>query len=310
MELRHLRYFVAVAEELNFRKAAQRLNISRPALSKQIKDLENEVGVRLLERDTVSVALTQAGEGFLDDATSLLKMAGQAIERAGETNAGRRGKLRIGSVGIIATDFLPRTLKIFRENFPDVEVVFVEMLPIEQLAALADGRIDIGFAYGPGVDNLPEIDSLRVIHSTFGVAVSRHHPFAAKPHLALGELHGETLLCLGGDGPSSHRENICRIFTAAGIKPGKARFIDGFDSLVNLLAAVEGISILPVVLDLSKQDIAIVPILAPGTDLGFHMWAVWRAGITVPHVKHFVHLLRERLRETNAPLPLPDRLVS
>lgn len=91
MELRHLRYFVAVGEDLNFRKAAQRLNISRPALSKQIKDLEDEIAVRLLDRDTVSVALTKAGEVFLEDAIKLLNLAEQAIERANEAQSGHRG---------------------------------------------------------------------------------------------------------------------------------------------------------------------------------------------------------------------------
>ncbi|MES2474504.1 MAG: LysR substrate-binding domain-containing protein [Verrucomicrobiota bacterium] len=295
MELRHLRYFVAVGEELNFRKAADRLHISRPALSKQIKDLEHEIAVRLLDRDTVSVSLTKAGEIFLDDARKLLLHADNAIARANEAQSGHRGRLRIGSVGIIATEFLPKTLKIFHQKFPGVEVAFVEMLPAEQLDALADGRIDIGFAYGKDVESMTCLRSLCVIRSTFGVALSRQHPLADRKSLALTEVAGETLLCLGGEGRSSHRETLATIYYQDGTRPGKVRQVDGFDSLVTLIAADQGISLLPHVLDLDKQDIVIIPIALTAADLDFHMWAVWKRHLPSHHIKHFIQLLEERV---------------
>ncbi len=295
MELRHLRYFVAVAEELSFRKASQRLRVSRPALSKQIKDLESEISVRLLERDTVSVSLTKAGEVFLEDAQKLLSHAENAIERANQAQSGHRGKLRIGSVGIIATDFLPKTLKLFHQKYPGVEVEFVEMLPIEQLDALALGRIDIGFAYGKEVDKIPGLRSLCVIHSIFGVAVSRQHPIAEREVVSLADLRWETLLCLGGDGKSSHREAICQIYSAERSKPGKHRKVDGFDSMVTLIAADQGISLLPQVLDLANQGVVIVPLVSQSSNLDFHMWAVWQRNSASHHVKHFIQLLEERV---------------
>lgn len=310
MELRHLRYFVAVAEELSFRKAAQRLNVSRPALSKQVKDLEDEIGVKLLERDTVSVSLTKAGEIFLEDSQQLLLDTESAIQRAAEAQAGHRGKLRIGSVGIIATDFLPKTLKIFHQEYPGVEVEFVEMLPAEQLHALSKGKIDIGFAYGKEIENIPGLRSLCVIHSVFGIALSRQHPLAAKAQISLKELRSETLFCLGGEGRSSHREAICKIFTAEGTKPTKHRKIEGFDSMVTLIAADQGVSLLPHVLDLANQDIAIVPLAAGKADLDFHMWAVWDAQTASHHVGHFIQLLEERVQgSVNLP-PLESDVVS
>ena len=299
MELRHLRYFVAVAEELSFRKAAQRLNVSRPALSKQVKDLENEIAVKLLERDTVSVSLTKAGEMFLSDVQKILVQAEQAIERANEAQSGHRGKLRIGSVGIIATDFLPKTLKIFHQKYPGVEVEFVEMLPAEQLDALASGRIDIGFAYGKEVENMPNLRSLCVIHSIFGVAVSRQHPLGKLTQVTLKDLRWETVFCLGGDGKSSHKEAICQIYTAEGIKPSKHRKIEGFDSMVTLIAADQGISLLPHVLDLANQDVIIIPLVSKHSNLDFHMWAVWQDNSVSYHVKHFIQLLEDRILVTS-----------
>lgn len=310
MELRHLRYFVAVAEELSFRKAAQRLNVSRPALSKQVKDLEDEMGVKLLERDTVSVTLTKAGEIFLEDSQQLLHDAEHSIQRAKEAQAGHRGKLRIGSVGVIATDFLPKTLKVFHQKFPGVEVEFVEMMPNDQMHALYKGKIDIGFAYGREVENLPNLSSLCVIHSIFGIAVSRQHPLASKQKVSLKELRSETLFCLAGEGRSSHKEAICKIYTAEGTKPTKHRKIEGFDSMVTLIAADQGISFLPHVMDLANQDIAIVPIDANQADLDFHMWAVWDGEAATHHVKHFMQLLEERVQSsTNLP-PLEGDVVS
>ena len=295
MELRHLRYFVAVAEELNFRKAAQRLSVSRPALSKQVKDLEGEMTVKLLERDTVSVSLTKAGEIFLVDARRILHHVQLAIERANEAQSGHEGKLRIGSVGIIATDFLPKTLKIFNQKYPRVEVEFVEMLPAEQLNALGAGKIDIGFAYGNDLENLPDLRSLCVIHSTFGVAMSRQHAFGSRHEITLEDLKLETLLSLGIDGRSSHLEAIYQIYAGEGKKFGKHRRIEGFDSMINHISADHGISLLPHVLDLTNQDIVIIPLISNETNLDFHMWAVWKLNSVSHHVNHFIQLLEERL---------------
>lgn len=295
MELRHLRYFVAVAEELSFRKASQRLRISRPALSKQVKDLEDEISVKLLDRDTVSVSLTKAGEIFLEDSRRLLSDAEHAISRASEAQSGHRGNLRIGSVGIIATDFLPKTLKIFHQKYPGVEVSFVEMLPAEQLDALDSGRIDIGFAYGKDVESITSLRSLCVIRSSFGLAVSTQHAMAGRDFITLREVRQETALCLGGKGRSSHHEAVSQIYREDGIYPGKLRMVEGFDSLVTLIAADQGVSLMPHVLDLAKQDIVIIPIVTTGADLDFHMWAVWKRHLPSHHIKHFVQLLEERV---------------
>ena len=293
MELRHLRYFVAVAEELNFRKAAELLSISRPALSKQIKDLENEIGVRLLERDTVSVSLTKAGEVFQNDARALLAHAAKAIERAKDAEAGRAGKLRIGSVGVIATDFLPATLQVFHKRYPGVEVGFVEMQPQEQLEALDTGAIDVGFAYGSDPVGQSDKDLLCVISSQFGMAVSRHHPWAQLESIDLSGIKSETMLCLG-NGPRSHREEVHHFCATEGYAPPKVRTIDGFDSLLTLVAADQGITMLPKVLDLSSQGIVILPMVSKAI-FEFKMWAVWQRDSPSQVVRHFIKLLQERI---------------
>lgn len=291
MELRHLRYFVAVGDLLNFRKAAESLSISRPALSKQIKDLETEIGVRLLERDTVSVSLTKAGEVFLDDARELLERSQKAIDRATQAQAGRLGKLRIASVGVIATDFLPSTLQNFHKRFPDADVAFVEMQPQEQLDALDRGTIDVGFAYGSDPVTQADKELLRVIRSQFGIALSRHHPLASQEGISLADIKHETLLCFG-NGPRTHREEVQRFISEQGYPIPKIRSLDGFDGLVTLVAANQGISMFPHVLDLTSQGIVNRPILA-NSPFEFQMWAVWNRDSQSQLVRHFIDLLKK-----------------
>jgi LysR family transcriptional regulator, benzoate and cis,cis-muconate-responsive activator of ben and cat genes len=295
MELRHLRYFVAVAEELSFRKAAQRLGISRPALSKQVKDLEDEISMKLLDRDTVSVSLTKAGEFFLEDSKKLLVQAERAIERARQAQSGNRRKLRIGSLGIIAPEFLPHMLERFKRMYPGVEVAFIDMPPAEQLDALAKGRIDIGFAQGRQVLNITSLRSLCVVHSYFGLAVPGRHPLATKKKVTLRETRGETLLCLGGDQLAGHRETICQIYPEEELRPSKIRQVEDFDSLVGQIAANQGITLLPHALDLTDRGVAILPIASTKVDLDFHLWAVWQRHLPSDHIKHFVQLLEERV---------------
>lgn len=293
MELRHLRYFVAVGDLLNFRKAAESLSISRPALSKQIKDLETEIGVRLLDRDTVSVSLTKAGEVFLDDSRDLLERSQRAIDRATQAQAGRLGKLRIASVGVIATDFLPSTLQMFHKQFPEVDVAFVEMQPIEQLDALDQGTIDVAFAYGE--DPVPKADKnlLKVISSHFGISMSRHHRLANQDSISLADIKNETMLCFG-NGPRSHREEVQRFITHAGFSLPKIRSFDGFDPLVTLVSAGQGITMLPLVLDLTSQGIVNRPIDSE-SPFAFKMWAVWQRDTPSLLVQHFIELLKQRV---------------
>lgn len=294
MELRHLRYFVAVAEELNFRRAAERLHVTRPALSKQIKDLESETGLRLLERDTVSVSLTDAGAVFLAEARSILADVTRAVELAREAQDGRRGQLRIGSVGQIASGFLPGALKAFGEEFPGVEVKFVEMTPVEQLAALARGEIHVGFAYGREANGIPGISSLLLVTSLFGLSLSKLHPMARRTSIRPAEVRSSTFLTLGDDNTSTHRREIRRIFEEEGIKPRTLRQVPSFESLLTLVSADQGLTLLPEVLDLRQSHgIVTVPLQLEKAQPDFTMWAVWKTDASSLLVRNFVRILRE-----------------
>src|SRR6185437_13576392 len=145
MELRHLRYFVAVAEALSFTKAAEKLHTSQPSLSRQIKDLEEELGVRLLNRTKQLVTLTDEGRSFLVDAKRLLALAAQTVESVRRLQSGEVRALNIGYVSNLFYDLLPRTLASFRQLFPSVSVNLFDMSCGEQFRALEDGKLDLGF---------------------------------------------------------------------------------------------------------------------------------------------------------------------
>src|SRR6266436_2248333 len=144
MELRHLRYFVTVAEDLSFRRAAERLHLSHPTLSKQIGDLENELGLKLFDRNPRRVELTEVGRGFLVEAKRTLVSAQQAIAHAHEVATGERGRLSIGAITPVTYAFLNDALTRFRELFPLVEVTVLHMNNLAQIDALLNGSIMLG----------------------------------------------------------------------------------------------------------------------------------------------------------------------
>lgn len=174
MELRQLRYFVAVAEEGNFSRAAERLHVSQPPLSTQIKSLERELGVSLFERSNRGVSLTAAGQGFFEEARTVLGRLEQARMRALQTDRGEAGMLSVGFVSIADYSILPPALKSFRARFPQVEVQLHELTTDAQIRALRDARLDLGIGLAP-VDE-PDIEFKSVMREELVLAAPAAHP--------------------------------------------------------------------------------------------------------------------------------------
>jgi DNA-binding transcriptional LysR family regulator len=145
MELRHLRYFVAIAEALSFTKAAENLHLAQPSLTRQIKDLEAEIEVRLIDRAGKRISLTQEGESFLLDARRLLDECAQSVQAVQRLSRGASGQLNIGYVANIYHDLLPATLEAFRKAYPRTALNLFDMTPAEQYRALDERQIDLGF---------------------------------------------------------------------------------------------------------------------------------------------------------------------
>jgi len=177
MELRHLRYFVAVAEELSFRRAAHRLHVSHPALSQQVHDLEDELGLKLFERNSRRVELTEAGRAFLLGGRRVLAAAKQAIAQAQEAAKGDRGRLVIGSLGPLTSSFLPVALARFREQRPLVEITALHMNNRAQVEAVLNGSIMLGIGFFDSAvdeDEREQLCTRLLVRSPVGIGCSKH----------------------------------------------------------------------------------------------------------------------------------------
>jgi DNA-binding transcriptional LysR family regulator len=241
MELRHMRYFVAVAEHLHFGRAAESLMTAQPSLSRQIHQLEEELGVSLFDRSKHHVELTDAGRIFLADARRTLQAADASIRHARENADGTRGELRLGFIGGAMMIRLPAILHEYRSRFPNVDVVPNAVPYPEHAAALHAGTIDI--AWTIAVPD-PEIESLVITSDVLLAAVASSHPLAAREQIDVADLAGEDLVILSQSAPMLH-DAVIQICLANGFRPG--RIHEGADAVtvLGLVAAGYGVALVP-----------------------------------------------------------------
>jgi DNA-binding transcriptional LysR family regulator len=188
MELRHLRYFVAVAEALSFTKAAENLHLAQPSLTRQIKDLEAEIEVRLIDRSGKRISLTQEGESFLLDARRLVVECAQSVQAVQRLSRGEFGQLNIGYIANIYHDLLPATLGAFRKACPRTALNLFDMTPAEQYQVLDDRRIDLGFVCFRQSSTGSDLESACVGHDSVMVAVAARNRLARKAKIDLKDL--------------------------------------------------------------------------------------------------------------------------
>jgi len=180
MELRHLRYFVSVAQYLNYSEASRRLHVAQPAISQTILDLEEELGVKLLLRTKRSVQMTAAGTIFLREAQEILRHANEAQRLARRAARGEVGALGIGFFGAASAPILPGLAQAYRRKFPDVELRLFELNPDQQLAAFDEGRIHLGFTRSLPPDRRAEFEEELVYTDRLFIALPRTHALAKK----------------------------------------------------------------------------------------------------------------------------------
>ena len=294
MELRHLRYFVAVAEELNYRKAAERLRVAQPALSSQIKDIETELGVRLLDRNTAGVRLTDAGRVFLSETRRTLEQAGRAVTAAQDAAQGRRGELAVGYSPLML-GFLPETLKLFDRMFPDVAVSLVELAMAEQMAAVEAGTLQLGFTFH-GILPIPRaLRHVEVLRSPVRVIMGRRHRLAKARRIALADLVSEPLLYLSNrSGTLLHAETVRPMFSRRGLKPATAKRINGAEPFRAMLESGAGVSLIPQVATLARSpDLVARKLNDTGDDLVLKVHALWTGGTASALVDNFLAALRK-----------------
>jgi len=246
MELRHLRYFVAVAEELHFTRAAERLHIGQPPLSQQIRLLEEEVGAKLLDRSRRWVRLTEAGKLFLDDARRILALSADAAQTARQAERGELGRLRIGFTSSTPlTEVFNKAVNAYRKQFPGVTLSFTEMSTLRQVDALRDRSIDLGFIRPPELE-LPHdvvIETLR--HDPLVLVTPVNHVLARRPAVSIAELADFAFVTFRTDAGTGVQGQVLRLCREAGFEPKIALQAGEGSTIIGLVAAGCGISILP-----------------------------------------------------------------
>src|SRR5580658_7981310 len=235
MELRHLRYFLAVAEALNFTKAAAQLRVAQPALSRRVQDLEDEIGVDLLKRSPRGVTLTAEGKLFLEKTRQLLKLADESVEQVRGLARGQYGALHIGYSPSPTVEILPPALAAFQKAFPHVNVLLHDASQRELAEGLQNGTLEL--AITPGNKNL-QIEGIEfeVLHSyPLSVALARTHPLARFKAIPLEKVGAEPLVGFARKDYPDYFPFIERIFSPLGVKP---RFAVECDSASSLITAV------------------------------------------------------------------------
>jgi DNA-binding transcriptional LysR family regulator len=219
MELRHLRYFVAVADALNFTKAAAKLRLAQPSLTRQIRNLEEEIGVQLFQRSKSHVALTVEGHAFLVDARRMLVLAAESVAAVQRLSRGETGELNIGYLSNFNFDLLPRTLEAFREAFPHIALNLFDMTPAEQFRALDARKIDLGFVGLQPPSAARDLQWQCIARHKTIVVVPQKHPLARKPRIHLSELKSMFFVGMSEKTHPGFREWLCEVCRPAGFTP-------------------------------------------------------------------------------------------
>ena len=293
MELRYLRYFIAVAEDLSFSHAAERLHVDQSALSRRIQDLESELHVQLFTRTRHRVQLTAAGTAFLEEARRLMADTTVAIETARRAARGEVGRLDIAYIGALSDVLIPRLLREFRARFPHVAVSLRHMRPAQQIAGLLSGQIHFGFI---GLPN-PEYETQLVFEvfrrDSMQVAVPAGHPLLARKQLRMADLAKEKFIFLTRTGSPFYYDWMMKLCHEAGFHPLIVQEVEYRQTATELVAAGYGIALFPATTQhWMQEDVVFRPV--KGLPLYEHSVA-WRRGDESPAVQAFLNLLRERV---------------
>ncbi|MCY0389450.1 LysR family transcriptional regulator [Robbsia sp. Bb-Pol-6] len=290
MELRHLRYFLAVAQEASFTRAAARLGLGQPPLSQQIKQLEQELGVRLFRRTSHGVVLSDAGRAFEPEAQRVLDDTQRAMRAAQRAGRGETGILRVGFTGSAAFNaVVPDSIRRFRTAFPKVELTLEEATTSHLLQSLQENRLDAAFIR-PGAALTAGLDLHRFPDEAMKIVVASDHPLAGRTGAALVELTHEPFVLFPREIGLSIRETVLEACIAAGFTPRLGQEAPQISSVINLVAAALGVSIVPAAIAKVQVDgVRYLDIIgdAPRARLA----VATRVGGAEATVANFLHLL-------------------
>ncbi|MBN9388568.1 MAG: LysR family transcriptional regulator [Chloroflexi bacterium] len=290
MELRHIRYFVAIAEEGSFIRAAERLQIAQPPLSQQIQNMENELQFQLFDRSKRQVQLTRAGSLFLEKCYRILNQMDLAIEDARRISRGEIGRLVVGYINTTFYSTPREMLRVFRLRYPEVELVLRELLTAEQLADLHNSQIDVGFAIMPIQDEA--LSSEVAFEDKFIVALPENHPLAGQPFVRLEDLANEAFIMHPHKVKSIFYDQIIRLCQQAGFTPKISQEVIQIHTSVNMVAAGMGVALVPGCASSIRVSGVVFKTLYPDPP-SLTLGVVWRKNDPSPVLQAFLDVVRE-----------------
>lgn len=303
MELRHLRYFVAVAERENVSRAALKLHVSQPGVSRQIHDLEEEIGFPLFERSAKALKLTGAGKKFLEEARAVLRRAEEAVENARAVAAGTGGEIHVGYAPSLTIQILPRTLRAFQAKFPKARVALHDLSTEEMLAGLRSEKLQVSLMVHPPRNMLRGLQFRELARYPTCAALPPNHPFAKSKTVGLAQLANEPMIGYSREGYPEYHEMLDGIFAGA----RKPRIVEEHDGVTSVIAAVEagrGFALLPQCVEcMAGPRVKLIPVKpAP---LPIPVGAAWKN--SAPMVMEFIQAAQETKKEPDA-IPAPHKI--
>jgi DNA-binding transcriptional LysR family regulator len=303
MDLRQLRYFVAVAEERHYGRAAQRLHMSQPPLSMQIKALERELGIELLERTSRRVALTDAGRAFLERAKTILDAIEEAREIARGAEQGTQGRLEVGFISSATLSLLPPSIRLFRERFGGVELELKELTSAQQIDALYEGGIRVGLVRLPL--RAPGIRFEPVLEERLVIALPSGHALEGLDRVSLETIADLPLIFFTRQLIPGFHAQIVELFQRVGAFPKVAQHAVHLQTIVGLVASGVGIAILPSSAQrVSREGVVYRALDVP--DATSWMGLAWVEGDESKLVRNFVRTVREVAEGKVSDLPNTD----
>ncbi len=291
MELRHLRYFVAVAETLNFTRAAQKMYTVQPSLSQQIKDLEHEVGVQLLLRSNRKVELTEAGEAFLKEALLSLEHAEKAVQAARQVESQQKEQLHIGFVPVAEMKIFPYIMPNIRAHFPELKIDFHSLTDAEQLQALKRGEIDIAFTRY--VDDCDELEHVLIFREPLTLIMPKDSPFAAQRHVSIKSFNQQDFVISDEKSSPQLYKVIQAFLQQEKIKVNVVQHSTNILLNVNLVGMGVGWSLVPAyVIPLLGDKIVVKNTIEPLPMIG--LYASYRAGKKHKAIELILKILKEQ----------------
>ncbi len=305
MELRQLRYAIAVADELNFTRAAEKLSIAQPALSQQIQSLERVLGFELFDRSQKRISLTEPGRQFVAEARDLILQAERVRETGRRAALGQEGQLRLGFMGFATSPFLADLVQEFRTRFPKVSISLHDLAPEEQIRKLAAEELDAGFCRSAATGRGPRFGHEEVYRDRFHVATCDRCALACRNDVELHELANMPMVLYDRSRAPKMIDDALELCERAGFQPRIAAVTDNMQSLALLVAAGVGYAIVPGCLRfLGQPGFILHPISSGGLDLPVD--AIWPQAGHRPIVQNWINLVREKnadIRRVMEPVP-------